>query len=44
MGVLTLEDGRWVSKTYAHGIVITAIRKLESPKFSRWDVSEMVGI
>lgn len=43
MGVLTLEEGRWDSKTYAHDIVITVIRKLESPKFSRWDVSDLVG-
>lgn len=25
MGALTLEGGRWVSKTYAHGAVITLL-------------------
>lgn len=29
MGVLALEDGRWVSKTHAHGAGITAVRKFK---------------
>lgn len=37
MNVLTLEDGRWVSKTEVYGVVIIAVRKFKSSKFSTWE-------